>query len=102
MLSVVCVFEPMLIFSFYPLVVSHYREPQLQVSENYSYLFSLRSNICIYHSVNTGLIPKNLFNMLIRRLRSDHTREGVISMNNCFTIVTYLMVVTAVCDTLFW
>ena len=27
-------------------VVSRYREPQLQVGENYSYLFDLRPNIC--------------------------------------------------------
>ena len=31
----------------YPLeVVSHYRDPQLQVGGNYSYLFDLRTNIC--------------------------------------------------------
>ena len=27
-------------------VVSRYRDPQLQVAENYSYLFNLRPNIC--------------------------------------------------------
>ena len=33
--------------NFRPLeVVSRYRDPQLQVGENYSYLFSLRQNIC--------------------------------------------------------
>ena len=32
--------------NFYPLeVVSRYRDPQLQVSENYPYLFIVRSNI---------------------------------------------------------
>ena len=33
--------------NFHPLeVVSRYRDPQLQVGENYSYLFILRPNIC--------------------------------------------------------
>ena len=38
---------PALIYSnFQPLeVVSHYRDPQPQVFENYSYLFNLRQNI---------------------------------------------------------
>ena len=32
---------------FRPLeVLSHYRDPQLQVGENYSYLFNLISNSC--------------------------------------------------------
>ena len=32
---------------FHPLeVVSHYRDPQLQVGENYPYLFKFRPNIC--------------------------------------------------------
>ena len=34
-------------FNVHPLeVVSRYRDPQLQVGENYSYLFDLRPNIC--------------------------------------------------------
>ena len=34
-------------FNFHPLeVVSRYRDPQLQVGENYSYPFNLRPNIC--------------------------------------------------------
>ena len=33
--------------NFHPLeVVSRYRDPQLQVGENYSYLFNLSTNIC--------------------------------------------------------
>ena len=33
--------------NFHPLkVVSRYRDPQLQVGENYSHLFNLRANIC--------------------------------------------------------
>ena len=33
--------------NFQPLeVVSRYRDPQLQVAENYSYLFNLHTNIC--------------------------------------------------------
>ena len=35
-------------FNFQPLeVVSRYRDPQLQASENYLYLFNLGTNICI-------------------------------------------------------
>ena len=33
--------------NFHPLkVVSRYRDPQLQVAENYSYLFNFGTNIC--------------------------------------------------------
>ena len=33
--------------NFHPLeVVSRYRDPQLQVNENYSYLFNLSTNVC--------------------------------------------------------
>ena len=33
--------------NFYPFeVVSYHRNPQLQVAENYSYLFNLRTSIC--------------------------------------------------------
>ena len=35
--------------SFHPLEdVSRYRDPQLQVGENYSYVFNFRPNICKY------------------------------------------------------
>ena len=35
------------IFSFHPLeVVARYRDPQLQVGENYTHLFDFRPNIC--------------------------------------------------------
>ena len=35
--------------NFHPLeVVSRYRDPQLQVGENYLYLFNLRSILCKY------------------------------------------------------
>ena len=41
------------ILNFHPLeVMSCYRDPQLQVCENYSYLFNLRSNICKYSCLN--------------------------------------------------
>ena len=40
-------------FNFHPLeVVSRYRDPQLQVGENYSYLFSLIPNICNFLCFN--------------------------------------------------
>ena len=38
-------------------VVSRYRDPQLQVGENYSHLFKLILNISKYWSVNTHLAP---------------------------------------------
>ena len=46
-----CLLNPypakLLYLNFHPLeVVSRYRDPQLQVAENYSYLFNLSSNIC--------------------------------------------------------
>ena len=38
---------------FHPLeVVSRYRDPQLQVGENYSHLFHLRPNICKFRLLN--------------------------------------------------
>ena len=46
--------------NFHPLkVVSPYRDPQLQVVENYSYLFNLRTKICKTFLLNTHLIPNN-------------------------------------------
>ena len=43
--------------NFKPLkVVSRYRDPQLQVAENYSYLFILRSNIWKSWCLNTQLV----------------------------------------------
>ena len=46
--------------NFHPLeVVCRYRDPQLQVGENYSYLFDLRSNICKYWYLNTYSVPNN-------------------------------------------
>ena len=40
-------------------VVSRYRDTQLQVGENYSYLFNLRPNICESRCLNTHFIPNN-------------------------------------------
>ena len=40
-------------------VVSRYRDPQLQVTENYSYLFNLSTNICKSSCLDTHSIPKN-------------------------------------------
>ena len=37
----------------------HYRDPQLQVGENYSYLFNLRLYICKSCCLNAHLIPIN-------------------------------------------
>ena len=45
-------------FNFQPLeVVAHYRDPQPQVAENYSYLFILRPNIYKSYCSNTQFIP---------------------------------------------
>ena len=38
-------------------IVSRYRDPQLQVAENYSYLFNLSTNICKSLCLDTYLIP---------------------------------------------
>ena len=44
--------------NFHPLeAVSRYRDPQLQVAENYLYLFNLRPNICKAWCLNTHFIP---------------------------------------------
>ena len=46
--------------NFHPLeVVSRYRGPQLQVGENYSYLFNLRQKNCKSFSLNARFIPSN-------------------------------------------
>ena len=44
--------------NFHPLeVASRYRDPQLQVGENYSYLFNLRPNIYKSCCLNTHFVP---------------------------------------------
>ena len=48
-------------------VVSRYRDPQLQVGENYSYLFKLRPNICKFWCLNR-FIPCN--SDLIKRIKT--------------------------------
>ena len=54
-------YSPKLIYlNFQPLeVVSRYRDPQLQVAENYSYLFNLSTNICKLSCLDTHFIPSN-------------------------------------------
>ena len=39
--------------------VSRYRDPQLQVAENYSYLFDLCTNICKFSCSHTHFILNN-------------------------------------------
>ena len=48
-------------------VVSHWREPQLQVDEKYLSLFYLRQNICKSWFLNTYFNPQNL---LIKHIHS--------------------------------
>ena len=46
--------------NFHPLeVLSGYRDPQLQVAENYSYLFNLSRNICKSRCLDTHFIHNN-------------------------------------------
>ena len=46
--------------SFHPLkVVSRYRDPQLQVAENYSYLLDFSTHICKSWCLETHFIPNN-------------------------------------------
>ena len=46
--------------NFHPLeVVSHYRDPQLQVGEIYSYLFNLKPSIYTSWCLNTHIVPNN-------------------------------------------
>ena len=46
--------------SFHPVeVVSRYRDPQLQVVENYSYLFNFISKHCKFWCLNIRSFPNN-------------------------------------------
>ena len=59
--------------NFYSLeVVDRYRDPQLQASENYSYLYDLRSNICKSWCLNTHFFPNNGY--LISANKTDQKR----------------------------
>ena len=50
-------------------VVSRYRDPQLQVGENYSYLFNLRPNMYNFLSLKTHfIINMSWFDQLIKRI----------------------------------
>ena len=40
-----------------PKVVSRYRDPQLQVAENYSYLINLGPDICKFRCLNARFAP---------------------------------------------
>ena len=55
-------FLTLFLMNFQPLeVVSRYRDPQLQVAENYLYLFNLTPNICKLWCLNTLFNPNNSF-----------------------------------------
>ena len=46
--------------NFYPReVVSRYRDPQLQVAENYTYMFNLSTNICKSWCLDKYFISNN-------------------------------------------
>ena len=47
-------------YNFHALeVVSRYRDPQLQVRENYSHMISLWPDMCTYWSLNAHFVPNN-------------------------------------------
>ena len=47
--------------------MSRYRDPQLQVGENYSYVFDLRQNIWKSLCLNTHIVPNNFdLNLLMK------------------------------------
>ena len=47
--------------NFHPVAVeSRNRNPQLQMGENYAYLFNLRPSICKFCCLNTELIPNKM------------------------------------------
>ena len=57
--TVMCVY-PLSYLIIRPLeVVSCYRDPQLQVGDNCSYVFNLRPKICKCSCLNTHFIPNN-------------------------------------------
>ena len=66
-----------LIYSnFHPLeVVCRYRDPQLQVGENYSYLFRFRQQICKCCCLNTHLNPNKRFDLLMDQSKNDNSRD---------------------------
>ena len=49
------------------LKLSRYRDPQIQVDENYSYLFNFIPNINKSLCLNTHFIPNNWFILLIKK-----------------------------------
>ena len=73
---------------FHPLeIVSRYRDPQLQVGENYWYVFSLRPNSHKPWCLNTHFIPDNSdFNVLIKRIKTG--------VHGGFRVQQYSLVVT--------
>ena len=59
-----------------PEVMSRYRDPQVQVGENYSYLFNLRQNICKCLSLNTHYHSRYYwFGRLIEPIQNEYSRN---------------------------
>ena len=59
-ISVVLTLILLIYLNFHPLkVVSRYRDPQLQVAKNYSYLLNLSINIWQFWCLDTHFIPNN-------------------------------------------
>ena len=57
-------------------VVYRYRDPQLQVGENYSYLLNLRQNICKILLFKRSLQSQyHLFDLLMKWIKNDYSRD---------------------------
>ena len=56
-------------------VVSRYRDPQLQVAENYSYLFNFITNICKSSCLDTHFIPNNSNCRLIKQIKNNSSLD---------------------------
>ena len=67
-------------FNFHPLeVVSRYRDPQLQVGENYSYFLNFRSNICKSLCLKTHVERiRSLYNTFSNTQLSYHIVAGCV------------------------
>ena len=81
--------------NFYPLgVVYRYRDPQLQVAKNYSYLFNLSRNICKSLCLDRHFIPNSVklndLDLLSFTELANTRSMGEGSYKPCFHRVTSL------------
>ena len=58
-----------------PEIVSRYRDPQLQVGENYLYLFNLIPNICKSWCLNAHFVPNSCdFDSQMKQIKTEYAR----------------------------